>query len=500
MLKGDMGDSEHDAEIEGGIAFDHPTRRVLPLLVAPTLTSEVNAVREGLKPIACWSIGDIRFEFDSSFVKPEVVNETPLLTRSLRRHARGGTPPTLSIFGHADPVGQDEYNKQLSGRRAAAIYGLLTRDVALWERLYTQPFGSDIWGQRSVRTMLSALGYEGFSAAVDFQKDHGLVADGVVGPKTRVELFRTYMDALCVDDSGASFVVDKADFLASGADAGGKGDFQGCGELNPALLLSQNEVQTLPKPKRDAENTPNRRVVAFLFRTGTHRPPEDWPCPRATEGSTACGKRLFIDAERRRAVGAARREYRLARDTFACRFYDRLSVRSPCEGLRDVQLVEIVLDDPYLGFVGNVDVDLVYADGSKETLATTPKGALIVELSKGPFADITYERAGVTRAWRVFLQPADVSTDEGVWQRLVNLGYSSRRDPGESPNDANALSLAVEAFQADHRLAITGTIDADTRDRLVTAHDIDRRGWSERDWYDVPAPAPGDPEPKATET
>jgi len=27
----------------------------------------------------------------------------------------------LSVFGHADPVGSDDYNKALSGRRAMAV-------------------------------------------------------------------------------------------------------------------------------------------------------------------------------------------------------------------------------------------------------------------------------------------------------------------------------------------------------------------------------------------
>lgn len=86
----------------------------MPLLVAPTTSAETNAFRDALTPVACWAIGDVRFEFDSSFVKPEVASETPLLARLLQRHARGDVPPTLSVFGHADPVGQDDYNKQLS--------------------------------------------------------------------------------------------------------------------------------------------------------------------------------------------------------------------------------------------------------------------------------------------------------------------------------------------------------------------------------------------------
>ncbi|MEJ7732935.1 MAG: OmpA family protein [Polyangiaceae bacterium] len=205
-----MAGEDHEAETEGGFAFDHPTRRTLPLLVAPTFGAEHNAVREGLDPIACWSIGDVRFEFDSSRVKPEVAEETPLLARLIARHARGADPPTLSIFGHADPVGQDEYNKQLSGRRAAAVHALLTRDVARWEQLFSNPFGADDWGQASLREMLAVLGHAGPSAVTDFQSEKGLAADGIAGPKTRAALFASYMDALCLDEAGAPFVVERS--------------------------------------------------------------------------------------------------------------------------------------------------------------------------------------------------------------------------------------------------------------------------------------------------
>ena len=66
--------------------------------------------------------------------------------------------PPLSIFGHADPVGNDDYNKQLSGRRATAIYGLLTRDTHLWEELYSHSFGNDKWGVKAIQIMLAELG------------------------------------------------------------------------------------------------------------------------------------------------------------------------------------------------------------------------------------------------------------------------------------------------------------------------------------------------------
>lgn len=142
---------------DGGMTGEHPTRHALPVLVAPSLGSELNTIRHPLTPIACWPLGDVRFEFDSSFVKPEVRTETPLLAALLEKHATTERP-SMSIFGHTDPVGNDDFNKVLSGRRARAIHALLTRDAAAWEELFTSAVGSDAWGTVTIDVMLATVG------------------------------------------------------------------------------------------------------------------------------------------------------------------------------------------------------------------------------------------------------------------------------------------------------------------------------------------------------
>ena len=81
-------------------------------------------------------------------------------------------------------------------------------------------------------------------------------------------------------------------------------------------------------------------------------------------------------------------------------------------------------------------------------------------------------------------------TDEGVRQRLNNLGYYAGEDCGDEDDSdededtgdeddasededgdvANPLSLAVAAFQEDLGLEVTGELDDDTRSKLVDAH------------------------------
>src|SRR6476659_2541379 len=101
----------------GGDAAPHPAFRFPSILVGPATSDQFNTIEEWIRPVACWRLDDTRFEFDSSFVKPGAARELKLLTEIRADHPGA----TLSLFGHADPVGNDDYNKALSGRRARAI-------------------------------------------------------------------------------------------------------------------------------------------------------------------------------------------------------------------------------------------------------------------------------------------------------------------------------------------------------------------------------------------
>jgi hypothetical protein len=362
-MAGDQNSGAVHSATDGGIAGTHPTVDDAGVLVGPSTASEQNLVTAGLIPVACWRVDDVRFDFDSSFVLPEVAEEIVALAKLREAHKKAVVPRTdpklpqfifspLSIFGHADPVGQDDYNKFLSGRRAAAIYGMLTRRDEVWEDLFsnkgvfTGPAAGDKWGQRSIQTMLTALGFppdtsgqggqDTTSAVRSFQSSQGLSPDGNPGQQTRKKLFLAYMDKLC----GADFKLDKEDdFLARGKDSAGKGDFQGCGEFNPLLIFSEQQnhdfEQDKDKTARDAANAPNRRVMVLLFRPGSKVLAAKWPCPKAKEGVAGCKKRFWSDGEKRRGdrLPDEERKFEDKKDTFACRFYQRLADASPCEGV-----------------------------------------------------------------------------------------------------------------------------------------------------------------------
>lgn len=294
------------------------THKVIPnsdLAVAPTTEKEKNTIRLRLISVACWRLNDARFLFDSSFIGPAAKQEIKLLAELIKDHPKC----PASIFGHADSTGTDDYNKKLSGRRAMAIYGLLTRKTDLWEHLHKEPLGNDKWDDRILDIMRTAV-------------STGAPDKSLSG----AALFSKYMDFLCTDDDTKEvFKMESADFLGEGADAKGKAAYQGCSDFNLVKILSKDQLDEFKKPEnksaRDNENAVNRRVVVYLFEPGTKVDPGKWPCPHAMDGPEGCHKRFWSDANDRRANADAIRIYEEDLRTFACRFYDRLANSSPCE-------------------------------------------------------------------------------------------------------------------------------------------------------------------------
>ncbi|HEX7815913.1 hypothetical protein [Dyella sp.] len=318
-----MSDNSSPQGSDGGVASHHPAPTALTPKVATTTANDANRIVTALKPIACLRVDDVRFEFASSFIRPGVQEEMRLLEALMKQHDGA----TMSLFGHADPVGDDANNKTLSGRRVIAVYAALTRQPSLWDKLYSSPANNDRWGDPSLRAMLNAVDGAGSGDPKSGPDHSDPVAPYRNDTSKRQQLYKRYMDKLC-----GSLLLQKTDFLARGADADGKGDYQGCGEFNPLVVLS-TQYDSGEKAVRDAANAPNRRVLMLLFEKGTVVDTSRWPCPRASEGASGCHARFWSDGERRRSTRLANesRSYGKTQDTFACRFYDRLVTASPCE-------------------------------------------------------------------------------------------------------------------------------------------------------------------------
>lgn len=442
------------ADPSGVVAAQHPARRSLPVLVAPSLGGEKNTVTISDVPIACWRLEAARFDFDSSVIHPDAEPDLTLLAGMF--DTTGGA--ALSVFGHADPVGDDEYNKALSGRRTKAVYGLLTRDTAMWNELAS----SETWPPAAFTMMQARTG-----------KPAGTPRD---------ELFRAYMDAICHRDDGTPFIVDKSGFLGKGLDPGGKADYQGCSEFNPILRFSAAEEQELSPqarhPERDLRNRPNRRVLVFMFPAGMFAPASDWPCPRATEGTSGCRAQFWPDGDQRRAAQDRERTYEVDRDTFACAFYDRMARRSPCEGIQVVREVRIRLFDREANPLAGAPFH-VTSGQSPDQGFSDPHGFIVL---RDVIAQTTVsvewrvsDQDREKRGWPAVIDPnrfdfamdVFVATerqldDEQVRQRLSNLGYATA---GTLPDD-------VRQFQQDYGLTVNGDPkDPPTQSMLQQRHD-----------------------------
>jgi outer membrane protein OmpA-like peptidoglycan-associated protein len=349
------------------IAGDHEEFPEQPVFAAPASPAESNRIRSSLFPRACFRFEDAVFQFDSSFpLFGQSFDAEPL--KAILDENKGAR---LSIFGHADPSGDDEYNKVLSGRRAQSIFATLIRNVPIWRDLYVKhdTRGKDKWGLRSIQIMLNVVGAfegapDGSGVRIDgelddptreklrrFQEDHGLAPaplgpppDRLLDATTFAALVEIYMNVLClVDAAGNSLRLTNEDFLAQGEGKDGKGDIQGCSEFNPILVFSQQENREFQRNEnhdiRNEANRPNRRVMVLIFRPGSRVDPRRWPCPSVKEGTAGCRKRFFRaipgsafqNGDVRRAPQAERREFGQTRDTFACRFYDRMVSSGPCE-------------------------------------------------------------------------------------------------------------------------------------------------------------------------
>jgi hypothetical protein len=284
---------------------------------------------------------------------------------------------------------------------------------------------------------------------------------------SRAELFKAYMDFICVDDNDQPFTLQAStDFLGRGQDAGGKADFQGCSEFNPLRVFSQQEQQRLNQPankaERDRENAPNRRVVIFLFRAGSRVDPQRWPCPRAKEGTAGCIKRFHLDGNTRRNPTGARREFESDGNTFACRFYHhRIATLSPCERilpkLACCKHRGVVVDnvDPLAMGRLRVDVPELFDGQPRFALPATPYAGdgvgfcMLPPVGAGVWVD--FEQGDVNRPvwsgcfWQPGEPPPEIDQPGATFIKTETTSLVMNESAGQAAFTLQAIAASVTA-------------------------------------------------------
>ncbi len=233
----------------------------------------------------------VHYWFDKAFIEPCLRR----VLRDVAAYAQSHADEKMLIVGHTDLVGGADYNQSLSERRARGVFAYLTAGrahddaVAEWDRLRRSGSAitrlEDNWKVREYQHVLAGLNYYGGAvdevhgpltdAAVrNFQSDHGLGVDGIVGDATWRALIDAYLsrDALAIPESQL---------------------FQNCpGEILKWLGSGEQD------PVRNTEDAwrPNRRTEIVFVKAdalpGPIAPPVtfDLPAPGAVNAGWCAGK------------------------------------------------------------------------------------------------------------------------------------------------------------------------------------------------------------------
>ena len=102
---------------DGGVAGQHPQPGRPADYCRSDHRGSVQQIDLPPPVVACFRVDDIRFAFDSSFVTSnpgDDKNDIRAELRLLAQLLKDNTQCPLSVYGHADPVGSDDYNKKLT--------------------------------------------------------------------------------------------------------------------------------------------------------------------------------------------------------------------------------------------------------------------------------------------------------------------------------------------------------------------------------------------------
>ena len=99
--------------------------------MAPAASAGATVTRVAPDEIRVHMPSDITFDFNRAEVRYQFMPRIRDLARALQRH------PSIrvDIIGHADAIGSDAYNQELSERRARSVGAALINDGVEWQRI-----------------------------------------------------------------------------------------------------------------------------------------------------------------------------------------------------------------------------------------------------------------------------------------------------------------------------------------------------------------------------
>ena len=399
-----------------------------PSLVVRELSSSIDGVAlENEVPMVvaitpffrCREVPGAHFEFGRSFLRKDALQPLSEMVEDLQgKPIRKGM-----IFAHTDKVGAEALNKELSERRAKAIFALFTHDTDAWEDLFMNRFSgghwSEQWGTREVQHMLGALlvtdddgllldedgvqGQKTTQAIKRFQRGDypdlpaeqaPLVDDGVVGPLSRKELFLAYAKRISREPL-------PADRLAT---VNGE-KYMGCGEYNPLHLSA-----------KDAES---RRAVVFLFDAAAE--PQGLPCKLGALGPC----RANLDPELTEEDPEGKPPYR-------CRVYQQVATLCPCNGGGELNH-DLIIQLPYTLAVADTMPHVLVVESEDGTIVQSKALATQARANDGGFVEVYFTDLPPMHAYRLRCEAVEqpyVIFDFTPYERLSTLALD--------PDDLNS--------------------------------------------------------------
>lgn len=373
------------------------------------------------------------FDTNRAFLRPAALEHLPRLTALYADHPGS----TLVVVGHTDTTGEPDFNDPLSLERAESVAAFLGDDAPAWLRWYEPGIpAAKRWGPYEDATMLTAVFERSGEAVQGSALVHFQRTRGLEPDGLAGPITRELLISEYLALDGTTLPADVTISL------------YGCGEQFPL----------------GDDAGADRRVELLFFE------PEFGVLPAAPGDICPPNDETYLEWRRRAA--------------------ETIDLDA------GTHVHTIVLDDPIFGVAAEVTVEANYEGGKQESLQTDSQGRVPIEPSGGEYVDLQYTWHGRELSRRVFTALDDVASPAGAWQRLVHLGYTQEPEPEREAPDAEALEDAIMLFQLDHSVEPTATLDDDTVEELLRAHDQDLRPWRERDWELPDEPHPDAPKPK----
>ena len=424
-----------------------PQDRQVSLSILP---GSYNVLREPLRPVACWSLGESVFSFGQTFAGRGTKKDFARFRELRAKHPDA----VIALFGHADTEGNEDYNHDLGALRARAVYGVLVRDPEIWCEMYQANPDALVHVKQRLRSKYTI-------------------------PKNEVGVGAATRDAIAqhIAELAGPLQMAPEEFLGEH----GQYSMQSCSAFNPLRRNSDELYAQLDVPQRIAFERPNRRVIAFFFPPQTHVDGW-WPCPRPGEGVAGCKPRFWSDAKARRSTTRPPRQFvpagllgggpvppvLAAEDTFACRFYDRIAHRSACERTSPWIPPEpddvVIIDDP----VPEVDPTDTPDDPPPKT---DPVPQLVLMCAHPSHYNSGYLGKSVVPD-RIEIVPEDeeiviasiVPGDVAKW-KIVTMESAEE----ELPVDAPSTMIQIGHVLTDEDLGFFGLMNIDPEVRTVSA-------------------------------